>query len=118
MLATALTYLRYSTIGQHNRRRVRISALPGRPRGDAYALLLDQGYEVHGLLRRSASADVVNSRLIWLGVADRVVLHDGNLVDVSSLMRVLQEVRPEEIYHLAAHAFGGLDLCQWSSHGG
>jgi GDPmannose 4,6-dehydratase len=67
--------------------------------------LLGQGYEVHGLLRRSASADVANSRLICLGVADRVVLHDGNLVDVSSLMRVLQEVRPDEIYHLAAQAF-------------
>jgi GDPmannose 4,6-dehydratase len=85
--------------------RALITGITGQDGAYLSQFLLDQGYEVHGLLRRSASADVVNSRLIWLGVADRVVLHDGNLVDVSSLMRVLQEVRPDEIYHLAAQAF-------------
>ncbi|WP_155487170.1 GDP-mannose 4,6-dehydratase, partial [Vibrio harveyi] len=64
-----------------------------------------KGYEVHGLLRRSASADVINSRLIWLGIADEVILHDGNLTDLSSLIRVLGEVRPDEVYNLAAQSF-------------
>ena len=49
-------------------------------------LLLEKGYEVHGLLRRSASADVINERLRWLGVADRVKLVDGNLTDLPSLL--------------------------------
>ncbi|QND59325.1 GDP-mannose 4,6-dehydratase [Mesorhizobium huakuii] len=67
--------------------------------------LLEKGYEVHGLLRRSASADVVGSRLKWLGVADKIVLHDGNLTDLSGLIRVLQDVRPAEVYNLAAQSF-------------
>jgi GDPmannose 4,6-dehydratase len=67
--------------------------------------LLGKGYEVHGLLRRSASADVIDSRLIWLGVQDDVRLHDGDLVDLSSLVRILQEVAPQEIYNLASQSF-------------
>ncbi|MCA3361795.1 MAG: GDP-mannose 4,6-dehydratase [Roseomonas sp.] len=67
--------------------------------------LLSKGYEVHGLVRRSASSDVMDARLKWLGIADKVVLHDGNLTDLSSLIRVLQEVKPTEIYNLAAQSF-------------
>ncbi|GAU82915.1 GDP-mannose 4,6-dehydratase [Bosea sp. BIWAKO-01] len=68
-------------------------------------LLLIKGYEVHGLLRRSASADVIDARLKWLGIADQVTLHDGNLTDIMSLIRVLQEVQPDEIYNLGAQSF-------------
>jgi GDPmannose 4,6-dehydratase len=68
-------------------------------------LLLERGYEVHGLLRRSASSDVVGERLRWLGVLDRVILHDGNLSDLSSLIRVVGEVQPDEVYNLAAQSF-------------
>ncbi len=67
--------------------------------------LLSKGYEVHGLLRRSASADVVNTRLTWLGIADEVILHDGNLTDLSGLIRTMREVQPTEIYNLAAQSF-------------
>lgn len=67
--------------------------------------LLKKGYRVHGLLRRSASADVVDGRLKWLGIADKVVLHDGNLSDLSGLLRVIEEVRPAEVYNLAAQSF-------------
>lgn len=67
--------------------------------------LIDQGYEVHGLLRRSSSADVVDSRLKWIGVAGRIILHDGNLADLSGLIRTLREVQPAEIYNLAAQSF-------------
>ena len=67
--------------------------------------LLDKGYEVHGLLRRSASADVIGTRLKWLGIADKIEVHDGDLIDLSSLIRVLQEVGPSEIYNLAAQSF-------------
>lgn len=68
-------------------------------------LLLSKGYEVHGLLRRSASADVIDTRLKWLGIADQVMLHDGNLTDITSLIRVLQEVAPDEVYNLGAQSF-------------
>lgn len=68
-------------------------------------LLVENGYEVHGLVRRSASADIIGSRLKWLGVADKITLHDGNLTDLSGIIRVLGEVRPSEIYNLAAQSF-------------
>lgn len=68
-------------------------------------LLLEKGYEVHGLLRRSASADVINSRAIWLGIQGRVEMHDANLSDLASLIRVLETVKPDEIYNLAAQSF-------------
>ena len=68
-------------------------------------LLLSKGYEVHGLLRRSASADVVKARLIWLGIDTKIQLHDGDLTDLGSLIRVLQTVEPDEIYNLAAQSF-------------
>lgn len=68
-------------------------------------MLLEKGYEVHGLLRRSASSDVVDARLKWLGIAGKIVLHDGNLTDLSSLIRILREVKPAEVYNLAAQSF-------------
>src|SRR3954454_11224574 len=67
--------------------------------------LLDKGYEVVGLMRRSASSDVIGERLRWLGILDQVRLVEGNLIDLSSLIRVIQSVRPDEVYNLAAQSF-------------
>lgn len=86
-------------------KRALITGITGQDGAYLSHLLVEKGYEVHGLLRRSASADVVNSRLRWIGVANKVVLHDGDLVDQASLMRVLQVVKPSEIYNLAAQSF-------------
>ncbi len=68
-------------------------------------LLLGEGYRVVGLMRRSASSDVVGERLRWLGVLDQVELVDANLIDLSSLIRVLEQHRPDEVYNLAAQSF-------------
>jgi GDPmannose 4,6-dehydratase len=68
-------------------------------------LLLEKGYEVVGMMRRSASSDVVGERLRWLGVIDRIRLMDGNLIDLASLIRIVQEVKPDEVYNLAAQSF-------------
>ena len=67
--------------------------------------LLGQGYEVFGLMRRSASAEVIGERLRWLGIQDQVRLIDGDLLDLSSLMRIVRQVRPDEVYNLAAQSF-------------
>jgi GDPmannose 4,6-dehydratase len=67
--------------------------------------LLAKGYEVIGLMRRSASSDVIGERLRWLGVLDHVQLVDGNLTDLSSLIRILQAHKPDEVYNLAAQSF-------------
>jgi GDPmannose 4,6-dehydratase len=68
-------------------------------------LLLAKGYRVVGLMRRSASSDVIGERLRWLGILQDVELVDGNLIDLSSLLRVLQSCQPDEIYNLAAQSF-------------
>jgi GDPmannose 4,6-dehydratase len=68
-------------------------------------LLLGKGYRVVGLVRRSASADVIGERLRWLGIIDDVKLVDGNMTDLSALIRVMQDEKPDEVYNLAAQSF-------------
>ncbi len=86
-------------------RRALITGVTGQDGAYLSQLLLQKGYEVHGLLRRSASADVLDSRARWLGIADRVTTHDANLTDLASLIRVLEVVKPDEVYNLAAQSF-------------
>ena len=68
-------------------------------------LLLSKGYEVHGLARRSSTADVNTTRLKWLGIEKDVRIVDGNLTDLSGLARTMRDVRPDEVYNLAAQSF-------------
>ena len=77
-------------------KRALITGVTGQDGAYLSKLLLDKGYEVHGLVRRSSTADVNDVRLRWL---------DGNLRDLSGLIRTLREVRPDEVYNLAAQSF-------------
>ncbi|MFC0408663.1 GDP-mannose 4,6-dehydratase [Roseomonas elaeocarpi] len=85
--------------------RALITGVTGQDGAYLSQLLLDKGYEVFGLLRRSSSGDVIDERLRWLGIAQRVRMMDGNLIDLSSLLRILQEVQPDEVYNLGAQSF-------------
>lgn len=82
-----------------------ITGITGQDGAYLSQLLLGKGYRVVGLLRRSASADVVGERLRWLGILDDVELVDGNITDLSSLIRIVETVKPDEIYNLAAQSF-------------
>jgi GDPmannose 4,6-dehydratase len=68
-------------------------------------LMLEKGYRVIGMMRRSASSDVVGERLRWLGILNDVELVDGDLIDLSSLIRLLQTSQPDEVYNLGAQSF-------------
>ena len=68
-------------------------------------LLLDKGYEVHGLARRSSTSEVNLTRLEWLGIENDVHIVDGDLLDLSGLLRTMKEVKPDEVYNLAAQSF-------------
>ena len=85
--------------------RALITGVTGQDGAYLSKLLLEKGYEVFGLLRRSSSSDVLDYRLRWLGIHGRVQMMDGNLTDLSSLMRALKEVRPDEVYNLGAQSF-------------
>jgi GDPmannose 4,6-dehydratase len=64
-------------------------------------LLLEKGYEVHGLVRRSSTEAF--ERIAHL--RDRLHLHQADLLDQSSLVNPLREIRPSEVYNLAAQSF-------------
>jgi GDPmannose 4,6-dehydratase len=86
-------------------RRALITGITGQDGAYLSKFLLAKGYEVYGLLRRSSASDVVDVKLRWLGVADHIRFIDGNLTDLSSLIRALRESKPDEIYNLAAQSF-------------
>ena len=86
-------------------KRALITGITGQDGAYLSKFLLEKGYEVHGVLRRSASADVMDTRARWLGIADQIQLHDANLTDLSSLIRVYGVVRPTEVYNLGAQSF-------------
>ena len=68
-------------------------------------LLLDKGYEVHGVARRSSHLGVTEHRLRWLGISTQIKMHEANMADLSSLIRVVQSAQPDEFYNLAAQSF-------------
>ncbi len=77
-----------------------ITGITGQDGSYLAELLLDKGYEVHGLVRRSSSFNT------WRidHVRDRLVLHYGDLVDQNSLVRALEALEPDELYNLAAQS--------------
>jgi GDPmannose 4,6-dehydratase len=77
-----------------------ITGITGQDGSYLAELLLEKGYEVHGLVRRSSSFNT------WRidHVRDRLVLHYGDLVDQNSLARALEALEPDEVYNLAAQS--------------
>jgi GDPmannose 4,6-dehydratase len=78
-----------------------ITGITGQDGSYLAELLLEKGYEVHGLVRRSSTETF--ERIAHL--RGRVVLHQADLLDQSSLVAPLREVRPAELYNLAAQSF-------------
>ncbi|BBU61446.1 GDP-mannose 4,6-dehydratase [Methylosinus sp. C49] len=86
-------------------KRALLTGITGQDGAYLAQLLLGKGYEVSGVIRRSSHRGVEDHRLRWLGVANDVQLLDGDLSDLSSLLRIVQEVKPDEVYNLAAQSF-------------
>ena len=78
-----------------------ITGITGQDGSYLAELLLDKGYEVVGVLRRSST---VNFERI-AHIQDKVELAPGDLLDEASLIHVLREHRPTEVYNLAAQSF-------------
>jgi GDPmannose 4,6-dehydratase len=86
-------------------KRALITGVTGQDGAYLAQLLLQKGYAVTGIVRRSSHAGVFDHRLKWLGILDAVELVDGNLLDLAALMRIVQAAKPDEIYNLAAQSF-------------
>jgi len=85
--------------------RALITGITGQDGAYLSQFLLSKGYDVFGLIRRSSHRGIEDHRLRWLGIHDRVQLIDGDISDPSSLVRVVKEIRPDEVYNLAAQSF-------------
>jgi GDPmannose 4,6-dehydratase len=68
-------------------------------------LLLEKGYEVHGIVRRVALEDPVHRLWRIRHILDRIYLHAASLDSYASLFNVIEKVKPDECYHLAAQSF-------------
>lgn len=77
-----------------------ITGITGQDGSYLAELLLDKGYEVHGIIRRASSPNT--GRIDH--VLPRLHLHSGDMTDANSLGSILQEVRPDEVYNLAAQS--------------
>ena len=80
-----------------------ITGATGQDGGYLAKLLLEQGYEVYGTYRRSASTNLW--RLEELGIADQIKLVSFDLLEYSNIRRVIEKVQPDEFYNLAAQSF-------------
>jgi GDPmannose 4,6-dehydratase len=87
------------------RRKALITGITGQDGSYLAEFLLDKGYEVHGVIRRVALEDPVHRLHRILRIKSRLILHAGSLESLSSLYRILNLVKPDECYHLAAQSF-------------
>ena len=85
-------------------KRALISGVTGQDGAYLSQLLLEHGYDVIGVARRSSNGEVTDQRLRWLGVAGDVEILAGDLLDRASLIRIIEQARPDEVYNLAAQS--------------
>ncbi len=92
-------------------RKALITGITGQDGSYLAEFLLEKGYEVHGIIRRSSSFNTARIEHLYLDEWIRdmhqkrlLTLHYGDMTDSSSLIRILQTVKPDEIYNLAAQS--------------
>ena len=92
-----------------------ITGITGQDGSYLAEILLEKGYSVHGIIRRSSTSNT--ARINLLIAKNAITLHDGDLTDTLSLIRIVSEVQPDEIYNLAAqsHVQVSFDVPEYSS---
>jgi len=86
-------------------KRVLITGITGQDGSYLAEYLLEQGYEVHGIVRRVAMEDPEHRLWRLLHIRDKLHLHAASLESLPSIYRVFKSVVPDECYHLAAQSF-------------
>jgi len=91
-----------------------ITGITGQDGSYLAEFLLEKGYEVHGITRRASISNT--ARIDHLIAKHAITLHDGDLSDSSSLIRIIGQVQPDEIYNLAAqsHVQVSFDVPEYS----
>ena len=91
----------------HHPKCALITGITGQDGSYLAELLLDKGYEVHGLIRRSSTFNTSRIDHLYQDPHDedvRLHLHYGDLTDGSRLVTLLAKIQPREVYHLAAQS--------------
>jgi GDPmannose 4,6-dehydratase len=91
--------------GETALKRALITGITGQDGAYLSQFLLRKNYEVFGIRRRSSAGEVTDTKLRWLGIQQDVRLLDGDITDLSSIVRIVREVKPDEVYNLAAQSF-------------
>ncbi|MFC1511654.1 GDP-mannose 4,6-dehydratase [Candidatus Latescibacterota bacterium] len=86
-------------------KRALITGITGQDGSYLAEYLLEQGYDVHGIVRRAAIEDPAHRMSRIIDILDRITLHSGQIDNYASIYRVVAKVRPDEFYHLAAQSF-------------
>ena len=84
-----------------------ITGITGQDGSYLAELLLEKGYIVHGVKRRSSSLNTARIDHIYQdshSVEPKLILHYGDVTDSTNMIRIIQEVQPDEIYNLAAQS--------------
>ena len=82
-----------------------ITGITGQDGAYLAEFLLKKGYKVYGLVARRATA--TTWRLEYLGILEKIELLEGDLIDVTSIIRAIEEAQPDEFYNLGAQSFVG-----------
>src|SRR3989339_776442 len=88
-----------------NVKRALITGITGQDGSYLADLLIEKGYEVHGIVRRVALEDPTHRLWRLQHILDRITLHSASLESYASIFNVVERVNPEECYHLAAQSF-------------
>jgi GDPmannose 4,6-dehydratase len=86
-------------------RRALITGITGQDGSYLAEFLLGKGYEVHGIVRRVALEDPEHRLWRLRDFSDRITLHSASLESYASIFKVVEHVKPDECYHLAAQSF-------------
>ena len=82
-----------------------ITGISGQDGSYLAELLLEKGYEVHGIIRRVALEDETHRLWRLRNIKKNIILHSGSLESFPSLAKIINKVQPNEIYHLAAQSY-------------
>tara|TARA_Y100000590_G_scaffold461759_1_gene624111 strand:- start:3358 stop:4338 length:981 start_codon:yes stop_codon:yes gene_type:complete len=82
-----------------------ITGITGQDGSYLTELLLNKGYDVHGIVRRVALEDEVHRLYRIRNILDKVTLHAGSLESYASLFNIILKIKPDEVYHLAAQSY-------------
>ena len=85
-----------------------ITGITGQDGSYLAEFLLQKGYEVHGIVRRSSVSNT--KRIDHLLNKNLITIHDGDLSDSSNIIKIIKEVQPDEIYNLAAQSHVGVSF--------